>query len=302
MRIFDFQSYAYDNGIDLATEGSKHTRPGWVQMACPFCTGNPGYHLGFNLDRGYFNCYRCGWHSVFEVVQRLAGASIYEVERIVKEYSAGGKVLTSPNKKKKTGSVECRLPTGTGEMNKRHIRYLLGRGFRAAELVDTWGLLGTGPVGPYCHRIVAPIVLDGKLVSYQCRDITGKSNLPYKACSLEQEVIHHKELLYGENLVGGNSIVIVEGVADAWKLGPGAVATFGIGFTTSQVLRMKKYQRRFILYDNDVKREGQVAAKKLASILMGFDGETEIVTLKGVKDPGELPERDAKQLMEDFLP
>lgn len=102
-------------------------------------------------------------------------------------------------------------------------------------------------------------------------------------------------------MVYADSIVIVEGIADAWKLGPGAVSTFGIGFTTPQVLRIKRYQYRFILYDNDPKREGQVAAKKLANILMGFDGTTEIVNLKNVKDPGELDKMDAKQLMDDLF-
>jgi len=302
MKIFDFQSYAYDHGVDLASESGKHYRPGWIQIACPFCTGNPGFHLGFNTAKGYFNCWRCGWKSVADVVQKLSNCSIYEVEQIVKSYQIRpGIGVAKDDSKQKAKAPSCKLPMGTNPMSPRHKKYLAGRGYDPDELSEVWGLLGTGPVGPYCHRVVAPVLLDGKLVSYQCRDITGKSAIPYKACSIDQEVVHHKEILYGEDMVYADSIVIVEGIADAWKLGPGAVSTFGIGFTTPQVLRIKRYQYRFILYDNDPKREGQVAAKKLANILMGFDGTTEIVNLKNVKDPGELDKMDAKQLMDDLF-
>ena len=34
-----------DHNVDFMTEGHPHCRPGWVNTVCPFCTGNPGYHL-----------------------------------------------------------------------------------------------------------------------------------------------------------------------------------------------------------------------------------------------------------------
>ena len=42
-----------DYGVDHLTEGHKHCRDGWVNTPCPFCSGNDGYHLGWNLYDNY---------------------------------------------------------------------------------------------------------------------------------------------------------------------------------------------------------------------------------------------------------
>ena len=60
-----------DYGIDHKAEGHKHTRPGWVNTECPFCTGNPGMHLGWNLKEEYFFCWRCGWHAPITTLSEL---------------------------------------------------------------------------------------------------------------------------------------------------------------------------------------------------------------------------------------
>lgn len=39
----------HDYGVDHRTEGHKHCRPGWVNTECPFCEGNKGFHLGWNI-------------------------------------------------------------------------------------------------------------------------------------------------------------------------------------------------------------------------------------------------------------
>jgi len=35
-----------DYGIKTESQGGKHSHEGWIQTECPWCTGNPGYHLG----------------------------------------------------------------------------------------------------------------------------------------------------------------------------------------------------------------------------------------------------------------
>ena len=43
----DILSLYQEHGVMIADEGHKHSRPGWVQTTCPFCTGHEGYHLGY---------------------------------------------------------------------------------------------------------------------------------------------------------------------------------------------------------------------------------------------------------------
>ena len=50
-----------DYNVPFQTEGHKHCRDGWVNTECPFCTGNPGLHLGATLDGKIFTCWRDGW-------------------------------------------------------------------------------------------------------------------------------------------------------------------------------------------------------------------------------------------------
>jgi DNA primase len=114
------------------------------------------------------------------------------------------------------------------------------------------------------------------------------------ACPKAEEVIDHKKCLYAMDLATTDTVVIVEGTVDQWKLGPSAVATFGQSFTLEQVkLLVNRWKRRIVLYD-----KGAVQADKLANMLSGFSGETELACLNDLKDPGELTPEKGKEIME----
>jgi DNA primase len=180
------------------------------------------------------------------------------------------------------------------------MKYLTGRKFDAEMLERVWGLQGTGPIGDYRNRIILPIYLDGVPVSYQGRDFTGTSKIPYKACPMEQEVIHHKHILYGVDLVPGDTAVLVEGAADAWRLGPGALATFGTGFTLPQLnLFCRRFKRAFILFDPE--EAAQQRADMAGALLAARRIPTEILCLTGEGDPGDLKQDDANHLMRGLL-
>lgn len=290
MKIMDMLR---DLHISFVTEGHKHSQEGWVNFPCPFCTGNPGYHLGYNTEDDYFVCWRCGSHSVLSVVKEIHNCSWKKAHTIIGQY-AGASYIQS-----KTVQLadQTKLPTGTRDMSHRHREYLISRDFDPEKLEKIWELQGTGPNGGYKHRIIAPIYFKGQLVSYQGRDITGCHELKYKACSKYREVLEHKNTLYGIDLVKGNSIVIVEGITDTWRLGPGSVATFGIKFRGPQVAMMRSFENRFILYDDDPQAIYQ--ADRLFHILSGFPGHTEVFDIEG--DPGDMSQNDADNFMREYI-
>lgn len=297
-RTFSVQDFLVDNNIPYLAEGHKHCQSGWIQIICPFCSGNPGWHLGFHLEENFWNCWRCGFHSLYEIIETLSVDLQDDPKATLARYSGRPKHRNKdPYQRVQSGST-CSLPAGSGSLSLPAKQYLRGRGFGPVAMQKQWQIQSTGPFGPYKHRIMIPIYLGGHLVSYQGRDITGKSELKYKACAMEREIIHHKHILYGLDQVPFDTIVIVEGILDAWRLGPGAVATFGIKTTAQQVKLMLRYPRRIILFDNPTKDpQAGPEAEKLAAILSQKPGVTEIIDLHEWPDPGEMPVEEATKLM-----
>lgn len=296
---FNASKFLLDYKIDHIESGNKHCKRGWVNVHCPFCEGSRDYHLGVNLIGGYGNCWRCKGKSLPAVVQALTQCSWAEAYKIVKLY--GGRLTQSSKILYKTtgfdSSVEVELPGGCGPLTKKHKNYLEGRDFDADWLEEMYDLKGTGPVGDYKHRIIAPITWDGNLVSYQGRDVTGKSGLKYKACCQDDEAMDHKNTLYGIDIVKGQSVIVVEGIADAWRLGPGSVATFGTSFKPTQVRMLKeRFTRIFLLYDSE--KTAQANARILAVQLASMGKEVEILHLDQ-GDPGEMSQDDADNLMRE---
>lgn len=313
---FNALKFYKENGIDFAESGHKRCRDGWVQIDCPFCIGHKGFHLGFYKETGAYKCWRCGKHSQVSVVSTLLNISAYKAKEVIKEYSVIGsqvKEAHRENLKRPKHSLTCKLPAGTGEMTERHKKYLSDRGFNPDELAEKWGLKGTTMNGNYKWRVIVPITFEGKLVSYQGRDITGKSSLRYKACKQADEVIEHQNIVYGLDHVTGNKCVIVEGVADVWRFGYGAVSCFGTAFTLEQVnlliaqatnkKRKVKIRKYFILFDADEPNAIKMG-EKLANMLSSAGLEVELLDLSDTKpqclvdpekgiDPANLKQRYA---------
>lgn len=292
-----------DFHIPFQSGGGRGVAKGWVGISCPFCTGNPGYHLGYCIDitsryAGAYTCWRCGGKSAVQVIARLTNSTNSESYKIIKRYSTSQTIKDSAKRVKIKKSSKCSLPPGSTSMNSRQRDYLRKRKFKVKELISIWDLKGTGPVGPYKNRIIIPIYFKNELVSYQGRDITNRSKTRYKACPKELEVRDHKHCLYGYDKTDKNKVIVVEGVTDVWRLGPGAVATFGVKYTTEQLYLLSKFKEVFVLFDSD--EAGTTQSELLVKQLSNLGVYCEIISLKE-GDPGELSQKDADLLMSDIL-
>jgi hypothetical protein len=268
-----------------------------VQTPCPFCIGNEGFHLGYNTSKGYFHCWRCGAHSIEEAIPKILHISYYQLKGLLRPYKTHFIAVEDVPVTKQ--AKVCKLPAGCLPLEKPHKNYLKKRKFDPDVVASTWDLYGTGWLGEYKFRIIAPIYFQHELVSYQGRDYTGHSKDRYKTCAKYNEVIFHKHVLYGIDKVPGERIVICEGITDVWRLGAGAVCTFGIQFKMRQVKLMKIFKERFILFDT-ADAQAREQADKLARLLAVYPGETTVLELP-YKDPGEMPQKKADRLMEKEL-
>jgi len=286
-----------DYNIPTAPAEHRHNRPGWVNVTCPFCTGNPGYHLGFNLEGGYFYCWRCGYHYLYRTLAKLLNVSEEEAKRI--SYQYGGTVRLAREPQVKIRRKAHRLPSDTGELQEQHRNYLIWRHFDPDQLEREWMLLGTGPLAKldhvdYKHRILAPIIWKGEQVSFQTRDITNKHPRKYLACPQVREIIHHKHILYGRQEMWTDTGICVEGVTDVWRLGVSAFAIFGIKYTGQQVREVARYFKRVaVMFDDDPQAIKQ--ADKLVSELQFRNVEAWNVKIKG--DPASLSQEEADYIV-----
>jgi len=299
MKQFDILKFLSTYNIDSTTEG-KHGRSGWVQVKCPMCTGSDGYPGGFNIAESYYNCYRCGWHPLKDIISSLLGISEQEAITILKTMrrnkgaSTHQKARDTPESPK-----EVCLPPNTSTMQESHRKYLARRNFDPEKLEDLYQLKGTNHLGQYKFRIIAPIYFKGQLVSYQGRDTTDRSPLKYKACPLIDEVVHHKNILYGIDLVMGDTLIIVEGITDVWRIGSPAVATFGTSFTTEQLQLIIKRKFKQVILLFDAESDAQVKARKMA-IRLSAHGISVMNIALDDGDPGSLSEEDVIELRKDL--
>lgn len=288
---YDFAQLFWDNAVPHWTDGNN-VSGGWVNVECVFCD-DPSNHLGFS-EEGACVCWRCGGHSTSEAILILTGQ---DWDKIQVSYQ-GGAGTHRHNQTQAAPPSLLALPVGTKPMADVHRQYLERRNFDPDKLVRLYGLQGTGIIGPYKFRIIVPILQRGRLVSFQGRDYTGRSDLRYKTCEKEKEIVFHKHLLYNADAIPGTDVVVVEGVTDVWRLGAGSVATFGTGFTQEQVIILAGYRRVFLLYDGE--DAAMIRAEKLARAISGLGAEVELVILRS-GDPAELKQDDANNLMKELI-
>ena len=275
------------HGVPYIEEGHHHCRPGWVQMDCPNCSpGSSRWRMGFNLGYRYLNCYLCGKRPLGDTVASLCGIPLGEALAALRNVAAGESTLAPV---KRTGTFKP--PKGIGPLLKAHRTYLKGRGFNPQEIADTWGAGGIGIASSLSWRIYIPAIVAGVPVSWTTRSISD-TGTRYLSAPAPCEAVPIKELLYGCDLAG-HSISIHEGPLDAWTVGPGAVATCGVGYSRTQLALMAGYPVRFICFDNEP--DAQKRAEKLGRDLAALPGSTHNVTMSG-KDANRSPKSEIREL------
>jgi len=276
-------------------ESGVNVSPGWLNISCPLC-GDKSSHGGINPNGGYYHCWRCGGHPLKQIIRTLLNITYFEVEKILKEYSGIPDIYF---KKQTFDSVKkVELPKGTVKLNHVHKNYLISRRFNPDVLEEKYKIQGTSYSGNYAYRIIIPIYLDGKLVSYQGRSYSDKQ-IKYKACNQNNESIHHKNIVYNADNCKQDYVILVEGVTDVWRLGDDAAALFGMSFTDNQISFIKnRWKKVCVFFDPEI--HAQKKAMKLACILSGLDIEVRTAYFPG-DDPGSLSNEKAKNIKNQIV-
>ena len=295
----DIESLLTKYKINYRTSGPQVTS-GWVNIRCPFC-GDAGEHLGYSPKLDLFTCWRCGVKNKWRVISKLLNASEDKVTAVLDEFYKVG----NDNEKFVKMSETCQLPENERKLLPSHKRYINGRGFDPDYLEKTWGLVSCGNYGNYRNRIIIPIYYDGRLVSFHSRSIKSNTEIKAKACPQQDEVIRHKELLYGFDRVPGNTVIVSEAPFDKWRWGDEGVATFGIKWTEHQVALLSCFSNIFLIFDSNIvdgiekEKTAQKQAEELSDRLAIWN-KVWLITDLGC-DPADLSQRRANRIKQGFL-
>ena len=283
--MLDIKNLLSDHHIPFKTSG-RNISHGWIGTSCIFC-GDSSNHLGINED-GFYNCWRCGKKGhISYLLSVLLKKPVYEIERILIDYETYTDVL---DKKTEIVYRDIEPKNLLKEWHIQYYAYLRRRNYDW-DTIRNFSLKCFNVYGEWAWRIYIPVFLEGKLVNYLGRTVReGESR--YKNCKNEDAVIPMKNLLYNVDSVR-DTVIIVEGVTDVWRIGSGCVATFGVQFTDKQIniLYERKVQRAFVMYDNE--HDAQKQAEKLANQLSIFC-KTEILIPD--TDPSEMSLSDVRSL------
>lgn len=289
--MFNAKQFFEDYDIHSITKG-KNVQRGWINIKCPF-HNDKSEHLGFNYEKGYFNCWHCKYIKIIDLIKILVpNENPYEIK---KNYETKSIIRQKLNENKNTIKNKKIIVPGN-KLQKMHKDYLINRNFDPDYLEKKYKIKGTNHLGDYKFRIIAPIYYKNRLISYQGRDITNLSKQRYKACKKENEIIHHKHVLYNFDSCKGSNLVAMEGIFDVLRFGDSSICTFGSEFTPQQVNFMKNFKRIFIFFDPD--KGGKKASKSLSSqlTLLGC----EVYNITGETDPGEMKNEDIKYLRKEL--
>jgi len=297
----DIETLLNDYHVAVKTSGPEIS-PNFIGMPCPFCGDDPGKtHLGYSRKLDLFSCWKCGPKSHENAISRLLGIPYAEAAKLLESYFIPGTEAIVTRKM----AAECHLPREAKEFSRFHRDYLTGRGFDPETIAKTWGVKGAS-TGDWADRLIIPVTQKGKLVSFVTRAIDDTMFLPKKSCPLKDEVIHHKDILYGADEAVQNYVILVEGPADTWRFGPGTVSTFGIKYSEHQLAQLTAWKHIFICYDSIINDNGkeeekaaQAQAERIADTLGIFNQVYIVDEFKS--DPGAMSNSTAMEVKTRIL-
>lgn len=278
-------------GVDYKRAGeSPHVTGNWVGIVCPWCGEGTGKY-GLGLQHTYGSCWKCGSHSLNDVLFALTG-SWPKTKEYLGQLSHDPAIQSSFSKP--VGRLQ--LPAGLGDLKPCHKRYLRGRGHDPSHLSGFWGVRGIGLSVRLSWRVFLPVMLNGRIVSWTTRSLVDEGTR-YINAKPEQEAAPIKSLLFGQDHLR-HAAIVVEGAFDVYNLGPGAVATMGVGYSKAQFSLLTKVPLRVIAFDSE--NMAQERARKLCDDLSPYPGRTVRVQLDAA-DPGSASKREVQKLREEFL-
>jgi DNA primase len=316
---YNVESFLDRECIDYKLVGGKSGQQANLRE-CPFCGGRK-WKVYINTETGLGNCWHGDCEQGFNFV-RFASQFLDLAWRDTLNYLERFEDWIPPTKAESKASVvgeliipeSIELPTAKGE----NLKYLNDRGVNA-DLAREFGLrfckqgrfyVTSEIYQTYDNRIIIPIFdLNGELVSFQGRDITGIAEKKYLFPSGYASTGSY---FYRENVaLGRDTLLIGEGVFDAISLFKVfrdqefcSVASFGKTIGAQQLVKLEQFKQKGlkkVIMCWDAERKALHSAIGESFKIRGLGIETDLVVLPRDKDPNEISEGDLKKAVDSRI-
>lgn len=267
---FDIERYVEENVGAVITRSNFGEE---LRLYCPFCPSHDPDRKGklyVNIDKKTVFCQRCRYGKGIDTIQFICdveGCSRAEaIRKLVSSISHSYGSLDSLierlielDEQDQQLSVfaeqeEVSLPPKAVQLFKgkrqtqRAERYLIRRGLSRAQLKrHTFFYCGSGK---YKNRLVIPLYIDGRLVHWVARDLSGKRvkyrtppgvNQSFYFFNWDRAKIHKR-------------VVVVEGVFDFFAVERArlpCVVSYGKGLSDRQAELLSRFEEVVMLYDSE---------------------------------------------------
>lgn len=240
-----------------------------IPLQCPFCPKDKENKLFVNIEKGVFNCFRCGdfhgrieWLAkkhpdLFSRIEDSVSLATFAKLKAFKNAYAVREIDTFVYKELR--SVSNIEPTDP------HYQYLLDRGW-TDELIRGYAPLKT-QTEKFKNRVIIPVEdTNGKVVYFTARDITGEAKQKYINPVRDKDFIFMAKTpvdsAYTEDAFIG------EGIFDMFKI-PGACALLGKTLNRAQHKPLYEFLKRrkniYICLDPGTEHEASRLALELDS-------------------------------------
>jgi len=296
--LFDIVSYLEDRNIEMWQSGANVTA-GWTNIECVFCN-DVSNHLGINPEGTAFNCHICGETGfITKLIKEIDGCSWRQTNRVYNTFS-----LLAEDIEQKPAiqqPTQITLPGGPSlGITKKAENFLKNRRFNARQLIDKYHLQYGGVIGAYKFRLIIPFYFNRALVTFSSIDFTNMQKEKYKHQQTKESIINPSRMLYNIDSVK-DRMILVEGIADVWRIGDGCCSTQGKIVTYEQItmILQKGVKEVLVMFDSDAVDE----SKKIAVQLAGVIPSVAYIEYKDLweGDPDDLPDNVIEYLRKDFL-
>lgn len=263
---FDFVAELEKRNIGYRETGRNVGR-NFVGIDCPFC-GDTNNHLGLSKSSGYYSCFVCGARGSFEyLIYKLTGEIIKKQKmEFIPEQDPGIDYVDFNYKPLSSTARD----------------YLWSRNYDPDELIDLYKIQDGGLFSRFKYRIMIPYIMNNKIFTYSGRDYSSQQDPKYLHLGTDKSICSCKEIVYGiESCI--DTVIVVEGIFDCWRLGKGSVALSGKIPTKKQIDQLKNFKRIFIMFDENSEKESDELAFNLETEF----NDVQIINLR-VHDPDSL--------------
>jgi hypothetical protein len=325
--MFDLIRFLDQYKISYITHGVNVKR-NEINLNCPFCakTNNPdpSFHLGVDVERSWFSCWRNRkFHrgrTLHRLIMALAACSYNQACEILGQspiWVNGEQFETLSFDEPTTAPppqlefpVEFRaIDHSPG--SARFVSYLMeSRGFQPENIprVVSRYKLQCALRGPYKDRVIIPNYIDQKLVNWTARSIYPQAAVRYLSLSdFQGAMTSIKRCVYNSDalLKGGSILLVVEGPFDAIKVdfygsrfGVRATCLFNKKATMTQLGYLGELSNLFTKIVPLFDRGELLDQRDLLDQLSWLPSESlaEWSCPEHVKDPGDLTPDDVRVL------